>query len=96
MILVLATACNARKQITVLARTTQAHGTRVDAVVTSLSRASSAIPVLVRSRIVLTRQVFETIPGTQGVPSTILNPDQLLSPSNVIATSQVVRATDRG
>jgi hypothetical protein len=77
-----------------LARTTPADGSTVHAVVRSRSKTKPEVPVLVRSRIVLTRKVWETVSAARGIANPLINPDQLLSRSNVIATSRTVRTTD--
>jgi hypothetical protein len=87
------TCANLHGKITVLARTTPTQPTIVYAKVTSLSREESAIKTLVRSRIVLVSQVFETVKRAHGAGPPI-PPDRLLESSNVIASSPVVRTTD--
>jgi hypothetical protein len=66
----------------------------VHAVVSAPSKTRPEIALLVRSRIVLTRQAYETVPGARGVADPLISPDQLLSPANVIASSRVVQTTD--
>jgi len=84
-----------RGHVTVLAHTTPAHATTVHAVVTSRSGSYSGIHSLVDSRIVLTRQVFETVAAARGIPNPLIdNPDHMLSARNVVATSGDVRTTD--
>jgi hypothetical protein len=81
-------------RLTVLARTTPAHGSTVRAVVSALSKTKPEVTVLVRSRIVLTRKVWETVSAAKGIANPLINPDHVLSRSNVIATSRTVRTTD--
>ena len=81
-------------RITMLAHTTPLHGSTVHAVVRSLSKTKPDVTVLVRSRIVLTRKVWETVSAARGIANPLIDPDQFLSRSNVIATSRTVRTTD--
>jgi hypothetical protein len=81
-------------RLTVLAHTTPAHATTVHAVVTANSR-PDGVRYLVDSRIVLTRQAFETFAAARGIADQLIdNPDHLLWASNVVASSRHVRTTD--
>jgi hypothetical protein len=82
-----------RFRIDVLARTTRTRSTTAHALVTALPGERSAIATLVRSRIVLVSQVYETVPKARGAVPPI-SPDPMLDPANVIAWGPVVTTTD--
>lgn len=83
-----------RGKMPVLARATPAHSTVVRAVVTDLERPTEPprIKTLVRSQVLITRQVWETVRKAHGAPPPAAS--GLRAPHNVVAASVVVRTTD--